>query len=154
MYNILLIIQYVNIIALFTECVIVFRNWKNYLHGWLFLCNVVQLVNAVGILGEYTSHTVGAYVSALRISYLGRVWVALFMFFFVLKLCGKKIPKLAALALVAIHAGIFVSVFTIPDCKLYYTKYVFYLQGGFAHFAHSNGIVHHLYTGIQILYIV
>ena len=154
MYNILLIIQYINIFGIFTEAVIIFKNWKNELHGWLLLNCIIQLVNAVGILAQYNSRTEGAYTTALRLSYLGRVWVALFLFMFVAELCGKKLPLVLKLILIALHIGIYITVFTIPDCKLYYKKFVFYRQGGFAHFAHSNGMTHHIFTALQICYII
>ena len=65
---------------------------------------------------------------------------------FVAELCGKK------LVLVAVHAGIYVTVFTIPDCRLYYTKYIFFMRDGFAHFTHSSGITHIIFTALQICY--
>lgn len=45
MYEIILAIQCINIIGIFAEAVIIFGNWKNRLHGWLFLNCVVQLVD-------------------------------------------------------------------------------------------------------------
>ena len=154
MYERLLFIQYVNLFAIFVETIIIFRSWRSYLHGWLFLCNIVQLVNAAGILLEYTSRMESSYITALRMSYLGRVWVALFMFLFVSELCGKRLSRILKYILIAIHAGIYVTVFTIPECTLFYSKYIYYRQGYFAYFKHTNGITHHIYTGLQIVYII
>ena len=103
---------------------------------------------------QYTSDTEEAYLTALRLSYLGRVRVALFLFLFVAELCGKKLPIMLKLILTAIQAGIYVTVLTLPDCRLYYEEYEFYMQDGFAHFSHTNGITHHIFTVIQLCCII
>lgn len=154
MRDLLLLIQYINIIIIFTEIVLVFRSWKSPLHGWLLLGCIAPLVNAVGILAEFGAHTQSAYTTALRLSYLGRVWTALFLFLFTFELCGKKLPKIVKIILVVIHAAIYGFVFTFPNHKLYYEKYIFYREGDFSHFAHTNGIVHHIYTILQCCYII
>ncbi|MBO6230995.1 MAG: response regulator [Ruminiclostridium sp.] len=154
MYNILYAIQCINILAIFTEAAIIFRRMRTDLHRWLFINCVVQLVNAVGILAEFGSTTRETYTTALRLSYLGRVWVALFLFMFVAELCGNKMPAALKAVLTAIHAGIYVTVFTIPKCTLFYTDYIFHRHNNVTHFAHSNGIAYHIFTILQVCYII
>lgn len=156
MYNILLIIQCVNIVGLFIESIIVFSRWKSTLHGYMFLSCIAPLVNAIGILIEYTSRTKEAYIAALRVSYAGRVWVSLFLLLFTAELCRKKIPAFVKYALILVHAGIYVCVFTFRDLKhkLYYTDYVYLATGQFARFEHHNGIVHEIFTALQLIYII
>ena len=154
MHDILLIIQYINIIIIFVEAVLVFRNWKSALHGWLFLGCVAPLINSVGILAEFNAYTQSAYIAALRLAYLGRVWVTFSLFFFAAELCGKKIPEWVKLTLATVHAVIYGFVFTLTDHQLYYEKYVFYRQGEFAHFSHTNGIIYHIFTILQFCYII
>lgn len=154
MHDILLYIQYINIIIIFIESCLVFRNWKSSLHGWLFLGCIAMLLNAVGYLAEFNSYTQSAYITALRLSYLGRLWIVPFLLFFTTELCEKKLPLAIKLSFVSVHVIIYGFVFTFTEHDLFYKKYVFYRQGNFAHFAHTNGIVHIILTVLQFGYIL
>lgn len=154
MYNILLTIQCINIIALFIECIAVFRSRKTALHGYLFLSCAALLVNNLGYLLELESRTFEAYTTALRLSYAGRIWIALFLFFFTAELCGKNLPTAAKYALIAVHAGIYISVLTINRNDLFYTDYQFTMNGEFPQFTHGSGILHKVFTFMQLAYII
>lgn len=154
MYNILLTIQCVNIIALFIECIVVFRSRKTLLHSYLFLSCAALLVNNSGYLLELEARTEEAYTTALRLSYAGRIWIALFLLFFTAELCGKKLPAAAKYVLIALHAGIYISVLTIDRNDLFYTDYHFTMSGDFPQFTHGNGLLHKLFTITQLAYII
>ena len=154
MYTILLTIQCINILALFIECVAVFRSRKTELHSYLFLSCAALLINNLGYLLELEARTVEAYTTALRLSYAGRIWIALFLFLFTAELCGRKLPAAAKYAFIALHAGIYVSVLTLDRNDLFYTNYEFTSNGQFPQFTHGNGILHKVFTIMQLAYII
>ena len=154
MYTILLTIQCINILALFIECVAVFRSRKTELHSYLFLSCAALLINNLGYLLELEARTVEAYTTALRLSYAGRIWIALFLFLFTAELCGRKLPAAAKYAFIAIHAGIYISVLTLDRNDLFYTNYEFTSNGQFPQFTHGNGILHKVFTIMQLAYII
>ena len=86
MYYILLFIQCIIIVLLAVECWAVFRNWRGALHSYLFLACASMLVNSTGYLFELTSKTEDVYFTALRIAYLGKVWIAFSLCVFVFEL--------------------------------------------------------------------
>ena len=50
----LVLIQYVTIAGMMIESVIVFKRWKNWVHGYLFLSCMAALVHGIGYLNQLT----------------------------------------------------------------------------------------------------
>ena len=131
-----------------------FRSRKTELHSYLLLSCAALLINNLGYLLELESRTFEAYTTALRLSYAGRIWIALFLFLFTAELCGRKLPAAAKYAFIALHAGIYVSVLTLDRNDLFYTNYEFTSNGQFPQFTHGNGILHKVFTIMQLTYII
>ena len=74
MYSACLSIQYLSIIALFVEGWVVFRNWSSKPHAYLLFSIIANAVNNVGYLFELKAQTLDTYLTALQLSYFGRVW--------------------------------------------------------------------------------
>ena len=94
MFNIIISIQYFSIVVLFLECWLVIRNWKNGLHSYLFLGCVSTLVNSIGYLFELQAKSEASFVTALQLSYFGRVWITFAFFMFSARLSKVKIPMI------------------------------------------------------------
>lgn len=154
MRDFLLSIQYVSILALFIEGWIIFRSWKNSLHSYLFLACIATLVNNVGYLFELTSVSEDAYVTALKLSYMGRIWISLGLLFFSAKLCRIRIPNIIVRLLVIVHMLIYVSIMTFEHHTLYYSKVQFVDDGIFPMLIHDNGILHEVLMVMQMFYIL
>ncbi|MBP5304288.1 MAG: response regulator [Lachnospiraceae bacterium] len=151
--DILLIIQYLIIFLMFAEGVVIFRKWKSPLHGYLFLYCISALVNNIGYLLELVSNTEGEYITALKLSYGGRVFITLMLFFFVAKLTHVKFFNGLKAFLLAFHMGIYAFVLTIPLHNLYYSSFEFTLGKYFPVVHHGNGIVHDIFMASQFIYI-
>jgi len=152
--EILLAIQYMCIIGVFVESVVIVKRWKNYLHLYLLLSCIAALLNYVGYLLELTSGTKEEFITALKFSYIGRVWYAFFLFLFVAELTQAGVTKVLKCLFILIHAGTYGVILTIPNHRLYYTEMEIQKGGMFLKFAHENGIVHHLHMSLQMLYIL
>ena len=150
----LLTVQYISIIAVFIESWIVIRNWKRPIHSYLFLSCVVLLINDLGYLLEMTAKSKDAYVTALKVSYGGRVWFGLFLFLFVLELVRIRIPQMAKNILIVIHSVTYLTIFMIENNTLYYRRMQYATGGLFPKLTHENGVVYLIYMGLQVLYIV
>ncbi len=152
----LLIIQYITIIGLFLEIVIVIRRCTSKLHIYLLLNCLATLVSNIGYLCEMNAPTEEAYYVALKFSYAGRVWVAFTLFLFVLELCKVRLPALVRDVLVGVHLFTYVLVLTIQKHDLYYTdtKFRYVINGIFPKLFHKNGIWYNIHMVIQIGYIV
>lgn len=154
MRTILLAIQCISIVGLFFESLIVFHNWKNRLQGYLFLNCLAVMINDVGYLFEMTASNRPEYLTALRLSYAGRVWIGLTLFFFVADLTRTWFPNFLRTFLVFVHAIIYCFILTIEKNTLYYTTTEYVGYGVFPRLIHGDGILHHIFMGLQCGYIL
>ncbi len=153
-YEILFGIQCLTIIGVFIESWIIFRSWKNALHGYLLLHLLAVLIHNVGYLLELEADNEASYLVALKFSYAGRIWIAVSLFLFAVQLCRIKLPEFVRLFLVLSHALIYWTVLTTERFHLYYKETFFVKNGDFPMFRHVNGIGHHAQMTIQALYMV
>ncbi len=153
-HEILLTIQYITISALFIEILIVFLRWKNPVHSYLFLTCITSFISNIGYLLELQAGSEEAYLTALKLSYAGRVWIVFAFFMFSAKMCRIRIPRGLIAFLVLAHTGIYMAVLTIGKNSLYYTDYSFVPDPVFPVFSHGNGYVHDLLMGSNVLLII
>ena len=154
MYDLLIAIQYIGIAGLFIEGWLVLRSWKDSLRAYLFFACVATLINNLGYLLELKARSLDAYITALQLSYAGRIWICFALFLFVFELSSIKIPKILIDCLVLIHVGIYACILTLQHHNLYYTDIDFAFNGQFPVFIHKDGIVHNLFFMMQGILIV
>ncbi|MCR4597066.1 MAG: response regulator [Lachnospiraceae bacterium] len=143
-HDILLAVQYITIVVLFIEILIVFMKWSNPIHSYFFFACISSFISNMGYLLEMKAQTEEAYISALQLSYVGRVFIVLAFFLFSAKMCKVKLPKWLIAALMLVHIGIYVSILMVGSCGLYYSGYEFIPDPVFPRFVHENGPLHDL----------
>jgi putative nucleotidyltransferase with HDIG domain len=153
LHNILLVIQCYTILGLFVEIWVIFKKWKNNLHGYLFLSCIATLINNIGYLMELTSRSEEAKLMAIKFTYTGGVWISLMLCLFCIRLCKIRIPEIIPKTLFTIHIVIYGFILTTPYHNLYYTVMRYDLTGVFPVLYHGNGILHHIYFALQLIYI-
>lgn len=152
--DIILTIQYITVGVLFAEIWIVFSGWKNAIHSYLFLACVSTFVSNLGYLLELKATTGEAYLTALKLSYAGRVWISFLLFLFAAKMCRIRIPRWVVACLGLIHTGIYLTILTIGSNGAYYTSYEFIPDPVSPVFHHTNGRAHDLLMGMNCVYAV
>ena len=139
MYNALLMVQFFSIPVLLIEGGYVLAKGKTSLHTILFFNCVATLVNNSGYLFEMLARTEVEYFAALRMSYLGRVWIPFSLLIFTLNVCGKELPKWGTAILAAFHGITYLLVMTSKHNNLYYTDSE-YVEGDlFPHIVYGHG---------------
>ncbi len=151
-HNLLLTMQCITISVLFIEMWIVFIGWKNPIHSYLFFACVSTFISNIGYLFEITAASEEAYLTALKLSYVGRVWITFSLFIFAARMCRVKIPKWVTILLALIHIGIYLAVLTIGSNGLYYADYRFIPGPILPRLSHSNGYVHDLLVTLNGLF--
>lgn len=154
MYTSVICIQYISILALFVEGWVVFRKLNSKLHAYLFFSIISNLVSNVGYLFELKSASLDTYMTALKISYFGRVWTGFALFLFFIELCRIKFPVFIKRLLALFNVATYIIVLTTEKHKLYYTKFDFEMNGDFPNLQHGSGIWHKLYMASLVCYIV
>ena len=154
MYEFLIAIQYIGIAGLFIESWLILKSWKDSLRAYLFFACVATLINNLGYLLELKAKSMDAYITALQLSYAGRIWICFALFLFVFELSSIKIPGILVNTLVFIHVGIYATILTLKRHNLYYSDIDFTMIGQFPVFIHKDGIVHNIFFLIQGILIV
>ena len=154
MYYIVLGIQIASVVLLLLQAGFIFANWKTRLQGNLLLYVMVTLINNAGYLMQMISKTEEGYWIALRISYMGRVWIGFSLLIFIFGVCKVKIRKWIVAALASFSFLTFIAVCTTQYHQLYYTSMVFTTDGLFPYLKCGHGIWHTVYFVSLIAYIV
>ena len=154
LHDILLTVQYITISVLFVEIVIVFSRWKNSLHSYLFFTCITSFISNLGYLLELKAECEEAYITALKLSYVGRVWIVFAYFLFSARMCRVRLRKGLIYFLMLVHVGIYLSVLTIGQNTLYYTNYEFISDPVYPKFYHGNGNLHDLLMGLNVVLII
>ena len=68
---------------------------------------------------ELRAETEEAYVTALQLSYAGRVWVAFAMFLFTMELCKVHLPQIITTFFALVHLAIYGVILSLKDHDLY-----------------------------------
>ena len=154
MYLFLLTVQVISIVILFIESGYVFAKMKTNVHKYLFLNCVATLVNNAGYLLMMLSNSEEQYLTALQMSYLGRVWIPFSLIVFSLAVCKIHIKKLIVMGLALFHSFIYLLVMTCRWHNLYYSSMEYQVNGHWGHIETSSGIFHNIYTVVMVTYII
>ena len=154
MFGVLLTIQLLCILLLFIECFNILIKWKNRIQGLFFFFCVAVLVNNVGYYFEMVAQSEEAYLIALKMSYLGRVWVPFSLFLFTLNICKINYKKYLLKILAVVHIITFVLVATCEYHQLYYQNMEYVDTGICPYFKCDHALWYNLYSFLIILYII
>ncbi|MCR5403651.1 MAG: response regulator [Butyrivibrio sp.] len=148
-HSILLTVQGITVSVLFVEILVVFMRCKNTIHSYLLLACIASFISNLGYLFQMNAKTEEAYITALKLSYAGRVWIVLAFFLFSAKMCRIRIPKSILFVIICLHVGVYISVLTIGINNLYYSSYRYIADPMFPRFSHGNGSVHDLFMSLN-----
>ncbi len=153
-HDLLIAIMYISILGMFAEGLFVFNRMKTPLHACLLLSCIAILINTTGYVLQLRAGSLDSYLTALKFSYMGRDFIALFLWMFTARLCRRKFSALLEKSLFVLHIVIYLAILTVESHDLYYAKMTYVTDGLFPMLLHENGIVHHIFAQLQLAYIV
>lgn len=121
-------------------------NWRGKEHSYLVLFCIATLVNNIGALIEITAHEKGQILIGTKFSYVGKVFIPLTFFLFIMQYCEINIPKKVQLLLAVFHLSIALMVFTYPLQRWFYTDVGHTTEGLFPHNLYGHGVMYNVYT--------
>lgn len=154
MYQIVLWIGIVDIIALVILISLLFYKFSNRLHLYLIFSCLSLLLNNVGYQLELMASSKEAYLVALKFSYLGRAWIGFSLLLFVSELCSVRMPRWLIVIMSVFNIIIYSTIFTIENNSLYYTYMDFQVKEGFPIIVHGRGVLYYAYTVSILLYVL
>lgn len=151
-YNMIVLIQILSIIVLAVGSFYLINNWRGKEHSYLVLFSIATLVNNIGSLIEIIARGKEMILLGTKFAYVGKVFIPLTFFLFIMQYCEIMIPKKVQLVLAFFHLSIAFMVFSYPLQRWFYTDVEYTTDGLFPHNIYGHGVMYNIYTVCLILY--
>lgn len=150
----IVLIQSLSILILSVGAIYLIGNWRGKEHTYLVLFCIVTMVNNIGSLIEIIAHEKEQILLGTKFAYVGKVFIPLTFFLFIMQYCEIVIPKKIQLVLTIFHSAIAVMVFSYPLQNWFYTDVEYSKEGLFPHNIYGHGVMYNIYTASLVLYFV
>lgn len=147
-------IQWLGIIVLGVEICYIFRQRSSRRQQLLLCINIATLVNFVGYLMELQATSRELALQAVKFLYLGKTFIIIGMFFFVLEQYQIRCPRIVTALLCSVHIGVSVLVLTCDKQRLYYSSIDFVDEGYFPHLVLGHGIMYNVHSLFIAVYLI
>ncbi|MDD6306629.1 MAG: ATP-binding protein [Clostridiales bacterium] len=154
MYTLFVLYQYVGIVILFCEACYVFCQKPSKQQNLMLLMIISLLINFFGYLFELQAQTEAQALQTVKFIYLGKPFIILAIFLFVMDYCKVRIPVWLKKGLTVLHIFITFLVLTCEHQKLYYSSIGFVKEGFFPHLVFGHGPFYLFYHGIIVGYFI
>ncbi len=154
MYNVVQIIELINVFVLAITIILLFYKFNGRLHLYLIFFCFVLLLNNFGYQVELMSTTLETYLVAMKLSYAGRIWIGFALLLFVAELCRVKLPKWFSVVTMIFYFAVYAVIIDVDKNNLYYTYMEFKINDGFPIIIHGNGILYYLFAATVVVFII
>lgn len=154
MYTLFVLFQFIGIIFLFWEAYYVVCQKPSRQQGILLVMIMALLVNFFGYLFELQAQTKEQALQAVKVIYLGKPFIILAIFLFVMDYCKVRIWRWLRKTMAFFHISITFLVLTCEKQRLFYSSIEFTDEGFFPHLVLGHGPIYLIYHGIIFLYFI
>lgn len=154
MHTFFIFIQYLGIIILLAEAFYVVGRRPSRQQQYLLFLIIALCTNFAGYLLELEAASMKEALMAVKFSYLGKPFVVLCQFLFVMHTCKVQIPRPLESILVGIHAAVVLLVLTCEHHTLYYSSIRYTDEGFFPHLVLGHGVLYILHSVLMLCYAV
>ena len=147
-------IQYLGIIIIFAQVMVLLLYRPSNLQRMLLIIELATLVNHVGCLLMMQATTAETALMAVKFSYIGKPYILLAIFLFLLYFYRVHIPTFIKYALCIFHVCISLLVLTCEHHRLFYSSMEFVDEGYFPHLVFGHGPFYILNTVLIFFYFV
>ncbi len=153
MYTFFMVVQYFGICVLLLEILYIYRQRNSRLQLLMLTVVVSNLINFIGYLFEMCATTQEMALQAVKFIYLGKPYIILGIFLFIMEYYKVKCPVWIKTVLGVIHIGVTVLVLECERVPWYYSSIHYVRDGYFPHLVLGKGIVYILYSGLIFIYL-
>ena len=139
MFNALVLLQILAIIASLFALLYIFRVGNTYTQKLILAFVFVELLHNAGYLLELFAKTKWEALIAVKVEYLGSSIVAVLFMMFICSYCGRKEPKVLQSILILCGLLVIIMVWTSPIHNFYYSDIEFVDSGAYPHLQLSYG---------------
>lgn len=152
MHTFFIFLQYIGVLVLMVEAFYVIGRRPSKQQQYLLFLIFALCVNFTGYLLELQADNQKEALMAVKFLYLGKPFIALSQFLFVMQTCKVQIPDKAEKTLICIHAAIVLLVLNCEHHTLFYSSIRFTEDGFFPHLVLGHGVIYHLYSAGLLVY--
>lgn len=120
--------------------------------GTLLLAAAAALCDLTGYMAELMSQTKEAALMAVKMSYLGKCFLAWLLLYFIMKYYKCKFSHKLMYTLAGLHAAVYCLVLTCDRHRLYYDRIEFTTEGAYPHLMVSYGPAAYVQIGASVIY--
>lgn len=153
MYSVFIVVQYLGIGILLLEILYIYLQKSSKLQILMLTVAVSTLINFVGYLFEMRATTQEMALQAVKFIYLGKPYIILGIFLFILRYYEVNCPRWFKKTLCVIHVGITLLVLECERVPLFYSSINYVHEGFFPHLVLGKGVVYILYSGLIVVYL-
>lgn len=154
MHAFFIFIQYIGIIVLVLDAFYILGHKASKHQQLLTLLIIALCINFVGYLLELQATTRSEALMAVKFLYLGKPYIALSQFLFVMQVCKVKLPRKLVGAMFCMHTAIVFLVLTCESHTLFYSSIRFTDSGFFPHLVLGHSIIYNLYSIVLVVYVI
>ncbi|MCM1342757.1 MAG: ATP-binding protein [Lachnospiraceae bacterium] len=147
-------IQIVGIAVLLIEILYILQQRASWMQVNLLIIVIATLVNFVGYLFEIQASSKEMALQAVKFLYLGKPYIILATFLFIMRFYDIHIPKWIKYTLCSLHIGISLLVFTCDRHFLFYSSIDYTQEGYFPHLVLGHSPIYKIYSGLVLVYLL
>lgn len=152
MLQVFIVIQYLGIIQIFIQLMILLLYRPSYLQRMLLIMEVATLVNHVGCLFVLQAENADEALMGVKFSYLGKPFITFAIFLFLLQFYRVQIPMVLKYGLSVFHVFVTLTVLSCERHTLFYSGMEYLQSGYFPHLQFAHGPVYRLNTLLLLIY--
>lgn len=154
MNNVLVYFQYLGIALLLVEIAFTLYQPPSISQSMILILITAALINTIGYTMELKATSKELALYAVKFIYIGKPFIIVSMFLFVLNYCRISFPKILDVVLYILHALISFSVFTCDSHNWFYTNIEFTTEGLYPHLILDHGFLYYFFIFLCIFYSV
>ncbi len=153
MHTFFIILQYIGIFILAAEALYVIGRRPSKEQQYFLMLIISLCINFVGYLLELQANTQKEALMAVKFLYLGKPFITLSLFLFVMQACRIVIPRKVKYPLVGIHVGVMLLVLGCsPEHTVFHSSIGWTEEGLFPHIVLGHGLLYVSYSLLQFVY--
>lgn len=145
MYEGLVIFQIIMVLGCFFFIILMTRQRESVLSKLMLCIGFFGAIQNAGYLLEILSRDVGEGMIAVRVEFLGGVFISTFLFIFVATYCGYRIPTKIEAAMFLLDTFVLLCIWGYRYTPLYYTRVSFVTEGLFPHLILEKGPLYYVF---------
>ncbi len=154
MYSFLVGFQILMVLGCFVFMIIMERQRESMLSKLMLCIGFFGTIQNAGYLLEMLAGNIGEAMTAVRVEFLGGVFISTFLFVFVARYCGYHIPAKVEALMFCLDGLTLLCIWGYRYTPIYYSRVSFVTEGLYPHLILEKGPLHYIFLAQMIFHMV